>query len=152
MKWLVALLSCVTCTPAFTATETASGPGYTVRNFFTSALEDTLPVDRVDIVQAGAQVVMYTTYASLPDEEQTHVGKLFDAYGTLVHTYEHTFDPCGGTKRVWQWFTPPVTAPTGMWTFEVWLNGEKVLANAIFVGGALPSKEAPAEEVRKGEL
>ena len=119
---------------AVAATKTATAPEYEVKTFFTSALEDTLPVDRIDIVHPGEQVVMYTTYARLADAEHLHVGKLFDAHGKLVHTLEHSFKPCGGKQRAWQWFRPGWAQPTGMWRFEAWLDGEKVLSNEIYVG------------------
>ena len=71
---------------------------------------------------------------TLADEEHKYLCKIFDGSGTLVATSQISFTPEGGSWNTWTWYNinKYVDKP-GNWTFEIHLDGQKVIEENLAV-------------------
>ena len=95
------------------------------------------------------QVILFTCWHGLDEQEYEYVAKIYDSSGRQVLSHPVNFIPESGEER-WDVWTPYVFDPAidvpGRWRFEVYLDGELVGWQPLEVEGSADVSASTVEE------
>ncbi len=106
--------------------------GVTYRAVFTSGVTDSAPTDQLERAPIdGERIYLWVSWSGLPDGGHDYRIRVTDGAGTVVWDSPWSFES-QGTKTTWSHYKPkPGLDAPGLWRFEIFLGGTKILEERL---------------------
>ncbi len=104
----------------------ATTPEYNAVAFFTSGIFNDDPIDVIEKANLNQdRIVLYVRWSNLQLRSYHTRVRILDPSGGLIRELDYAFEPTNSIHHSHYWYQPKEGDPTGDWTWEIHVDGEK---------------------------